>query len=410
MRLLLAFLLSLTLAHAAVTPGGGGTSGGGPTNGITSAQATNIVTALITNKVDNLNGRSTNLFATNFLPVGDIKATNVSLLTWHRENTNTSHITYFSFGDNGGATLRSWSTTVSTNQFTIASRQSIGRNHIQLHRNNTGNVTLGEDTSSTTTNAGNLRVLGTAYDANGNPYSTNTSGGAQTPWISDINAAGYSLTNAGSLWGGGSLIMDQAVFYPDSNEVGIAIQPVTGAGNLVAIKDTNFVDKFIITPDGKVGIATNAPAQAFEVQGNVNVSGAITNGSDLAVGGNIIIRNTAGTATDMRLDGAANALYISGGNGVGGISGTQVRIRTALGSAAEADRFIVDTNGNAGVGTTSPLTTLDVNGAITMRTNLPSAAWTNGIAGFWNSNGAVYLRTSRVAGTNWIDNFMFAAP
>lgn len=71
----------------------------------------------------------------------------------------------------------------------------------------------------------------------------------------------------------------------------------------------------------------------------------------------------------------------------------------------------IKSNGYMGLFTSAPLTALDVNGAITFRTNIPSASWTNGVGGIWFSNsGAAYLRTSRLGATNWIDNLLFAAP
>jgi len=342
------------VAEGSVTYSGGGSGNGSGTNyvyiytnGMPGSEVTNVVAAFTTNKIDNLNGRSTNLFATNFFPVGDIKASNTSLLTWHRDNTNTSHITYFSFGDNGGATLRSWGQTVSTNSWTFSSRQSVGKDHIRLHRNNTGNLTLGDDINSTTTNSADLRVAGSIYlpvpsgtatnltlDPNGKIVAvTNAPGGgsgSQTPWTQDIDANYFSVSNIANVIVSGLLQGRYARLFPTNGLFGLTISPSTGAGTLVQVTDTNTAAALYVTPNGNVGIKTNAPAAALEVQGNVNVSGNQTNTGSIVSG--------------------AGFLHPSSGsfiNANGAVAGTfSILNKSTLTSAADGQFTIANNGGN----------------------------------------------------------------
>jgi hypothetical protein len=159
---------------------------------------------------------------------------------------------------------------------------------------------LGHDTSSVTTNAGDWRVLGVAYDANGNAYSTNSGGGSQTPWAQDINANYFSVSNVGNIAGGGFVLMDQVLLYPDSNEVGLAISPLTGAGNLVEVQTTNSAAALYVTPNGNVGIKTNAPSAALEVQGGLRVSHGITNSGGASLAAGLVTVSTAGRIDSAR--------------------------------------------------------------------------------------------------------------
>lgn len=369
-------------AMAAVTPGGGGGGGGGPTNGITGAQATNIVTALMTNKVDNLNGRSTNQFATNIAVHGNVGMTNTTL-KFHEPITNGNIAAWYSLGDNGGTT-RSWQQVVGTNRWYIQNGSGVTAIPFQLHGNGLGNVTLGHNTSSTTTNAGDLRVLGVAYDANGNAYSTNTGGGSQTPWAQNINGDGYSLTNAGNVLGGGLLVMDLVQLYPDSNEIGLAISPLTGAGNAVEVKDTNSAAALYVTPDGKVGVRTNAPDAALSVSGNMRQAGSIS--------------NTAVYSTSVHENNGMKARNVS----VGYFSADTVDFAGAGGAVLWTDtrmyRHGANTNGfgynSTPTGSIIASNFIHAGSAIFQGIASGPAGITNGLSAFWNSNGvATYLRS-----------------
>jgi len=414
------------VAEGSVTySGGGSSSSGGPTNGMTGSEVTNVVAAFTTNKVDNFNGRSTNLFATNFFPVGDIKASNTSLLTWHRDNTNTSHITYFSFGDNGGATLRSWGQTVSTNSWTFSSRQSVGKDHIRLHRNNTGNLTLGDDINSTTTNAGDLRVAGNIYlpvpsgtatnltlDPNGKIVAvTNAPGGgsgSQTPWTQDIDANYFSVSNIVNVVGSGLLQGRYARLYPTNGLLGLTISPSTGAGTLVQVTDTNTAAALYVTPNGNVGIKTNAPTAALEVQGSVVVSGGITNSGRLRIGtgGDIVISENGAT-----MSGDRGILLFDAGTPIVAVAG-RVNFAATGTDAGSADTTIYrSASGILGLGTTlstpagslvlSNLTTVGITiyksnsitaaavAAAITNGDFGSIVISNGLHHFWMSNNVM---------------------
>lgn len=67
--------------------------------------------------------------------------------------------------------------------------------------NTNGNMDMvgGIITNVKTLTATNIQVKGTIVDSNGNPYSTNTSGGSAFPLAADADAGGYSITNIAGL-------------------------------------------------------------------------------------------------------------------------------------------------------------------------------------------------------------------
>ena len=258
----------------------------------------------------------------------------------------------------------------------------------------------------TFTNSGNLRVFGTAFDANGNPYSTNSGGGVQTPWAQGIDASSYPLTNVQFITVQEYVSADYVTLYPDSNEVGLAISPLTGAGNPVVIRDTNYNTKFMVTPDGKVAVGTNAATATLEVHGGVVVSGGVTNYNQytaniLRIDGSLNFNGVNSFSQyGMDMGGAFNGTGTKGITRINAIAfntnqmndipvlvrqpGTNYALRIDSGVMLEA--FTVSTQGLARAeGFVMSTNRLSLTGPANI---------TNGLSAFWNSNGlATYLRT-----------------
>lgn len=130
-----------------------------------------------------------------------------------------------------------------------------------------------------------------------------------------------------------------------------------GAGNVdhVMIKKTS----------GDVGIGANSPASRLQIgDGTVNSSSYLTFGRRTASAQTnppVIGQHSDGTANDLALcaTSGTGSIRLFTGNGVGG-----------FGSGSNEERVRVDSQGNVGIGLTSPGQKLDVNGNLRVRGNL----------------------------------------
>lgn len=129
---------------------------------------------------------------------------------------------------------------------------------------------------------------------------------------------------------------------------------------------------------------------------------SLTTGGALSIPGNLVVSGT------ITASGGTPGNFIVGGNLTIGNNG--------IVNAAN--------NGSLSVGaTTTPIVsirstnlqisslTFFTNGVVMLTNNPPYLAGvTNGLSMWWNSNGNVFLRTSRVGATNWQDTLQAAAP
>jgi hypothetical protein len=204
------------------------------------------------------------------------------------------------------------------------------------------------------------------------------------------------------------------------------------AGGINSISNTNTLGS-LFTTGGNIGIGTTAPSQALEINGNLNFTGNLyQNGSVFSgstqwgsTGANIYFNTgyvgIGTTAPSFNLDvrTSTSSTYGYTGNFIstGLTSGQQngivigktntannaVELRhfhvsdgsnqnmLRIGSVGRDNMMVVRYDGNVGIGTTAPNSTLDVNGTITL------------------SNSLSQLTQSRLAFLSPTDNFIYNA-
>lgn len=108
---------------------------------------------------------------------GEVHVTNSSAVHIHHSDDTANSAVRFSFGNNTDGSTYVIQLSASTNWLRINSRVGgAAKNAAYFFRD--GSIMLGDGAGTVTTNSGDFRVLGTAFDANGNPYSTNSGGSA----------------------------------------------------------------------------------------------------------------------------------------------------------------------------------------------------------------------------------------
>lgn len=146
---------------------------------------------------------------------------------------------------------------------------------------------------------------------------------------------------------------------------------------------------------GKVGIGTNLPASALDVNGNLTVRGAQTNLDDIVVqrsaaSAQIIVdgKSTSDSVLHIR-DGGSSCWTI----GRDGSDSDKLKILYGSESLALQTGIIIDGNGQVGILTNTPASALDVNGSIICRSTnyLFWTSSTNYVA-MWGDQSNYYLQ------------------
>jgi hypothetical protein len=236
--------------------------------------------------------------------------------------------------------------------------------------------------------------------------STASGGGPQTPWATDIDAAGKTLFSAGKI--GIGIALPQAPLHIVSSAVTNALIESTGATGAYAVLNLKTVNsqwqiavgawpstseswyvysqtaaatRLLINASGYVGIGTGTtdPKSLLQVGQGSPLSAGIADfygpNRTLAAGTSIVnvfttdavVADKGGTLGLGGVGGAANpfAFAILAGRSDGGLGYAgylQVATMNSAGNPAEWMR--VTSTGRVGIGTSSPLRTLHVNGAL----------------------------------------------
>ncbi len=202
-------------------------------------------------------------------------------------------------------------------------------------------VSIGHTTSETTIND-NLTVTGNV--------GIGTTGPSHVVEIVHSNQGMWGLYVNGSAASSGI----GAHIETATNDSGHALRVSTGAG----------ASRFVVTNAGSVGIGTTAPSADLHVYGATGVPGVawgqlgLTSTSDLGAnqGGSIVF---GGKDTASSYDDWAGIAGLKD-NATSGEDGGYLAFYTKTNGSSAAERMRIDSSGNVGIGTNSPIASLDI--------------------------------------------------
>jgi len=151
--------------------------------------------------------------------------------------------------------------------------------------------------------------------------------------------------------------------------------------------------------NSRVGIGTTNPSQMLDVNGNVNIGGSAIIGSRLGIGTTnplaaLDIAGSASISANLTLNGRDTFInQLGGGN---------IHFQTSVGGdTGLAAKMTILNNGNVGIGTTKPNSTLQVVGSITFSnfTNNGGLLYTNGSGVLTQTSGGMSGQCLVTSGT-----------
>ena len=271
-----------------------------------------------------------------------------------------------------------------------------------------------------TTTAGDLIVENglvdgdSTYGTAGQVLST-TGTGQNVEWIDAPGLSGTGITNFVPKWSAADALQDSIIF-DDGTNVGIGVSGTNPAdklhvqGTIRAVVPTasgtafNAINSsggassgirfdnnnsglilknsaevvtakisssgFSFFNGGNVGIGTNSPTATLDVAGGVNISGPVGIGTTTPNAASIL--HLVDTNPQLRIQEAGNTAFSRI------FTGANNALRFGVGTNGDTRMTILSSNGNVGIGTTTPGATLDVNGNFKLSTygsgNYPGTA------------------------------------
>ena len=317
---------------------------------------------------------ATNAVSSSFASTASISVSS-SFATTSSYNLNSISSSYSltaSFAANAGSSLSTGSTYPITSSWATTSSNIIGgtSNYIPLWSTNTslGNSVLYQSSSNigigTTSPGYKLDVVGAVRSNIDNSFSFALNRSAITVW----NGLGF-LTNNVSKW---------FVGLRETND-----------DNLRWYNYTNSTERMVLTETGNLGIGTSSPTSILHISSTggisspiLRISGSATNTYNWASA--TIYSNLTSSATAIHLIGKSETIYNSAYFGYKHSADNSVNNAISFGFFAANDLVNILANGNLGIGTTSPVTKLQVNG------NISGSSFTGSVFGTssWATNAS----------------------
>ena len=366
-------------AFTTLSASGNITASGGTANGVAYLNGSKVLTTGSALTFDGTNFATTGTTtATRFIPSGSTVATNGMYLPAANTlgfSTNSTNAVYIDSSQNVGIGTSSPGTKLDVASAIRAS----GSAAPIIYTRTTGNIdTLigGVDSTSVglvgtgsnhalaliTNNVERARI-----DSSGNVGIGTSSPGVSLEVNGGIRARGgapgaFGANNNGYAFSGNNGDRDGGMFSSADGQIEFY---------------TNASERLRIDSSGNVGIGTSSPSAALDVTGTGGVSVITsTSASSYSV---LRLRNTGAS-------GKSYEVAVAGNTASGGVANSWY----VYDQGASAVRFLIDTTGNVGIGTSSPTAKLDVNSdTVRVRTaKTPASATAAGNAGdiCWDSS------------------------
>lgn len=183
---------------------------------------------------------------------------------------------------------------------------------------------------------------------------------------SGITSTNISNWNTAYGWGQGWTVTGNTGTNPSTNFLGTT-------DNVGLAIRTNNTEQVRITPAGNVGIGTSSPNQKLDVRGNIAIQNSTGSANRYEVQANRGRINFSSVANDNN-----HVIYNNGFNidGEGVWDGIKMNVYNGLnvrvGDGGANSALFVDSDGDVGIGTTSPSAKLDVRGSLKIAASVNS--------------------------------------